>query len=341
MASRPTSLRGALSGGDRWLRPPRRRRPTASAPGFVRQALRIAAKDLRIEWRSREVFATMTFLAVVMVLIFSFAFVVEGARAAGAGRGGHLVDRAGRVGHGGAVARVRSRARRRGDPVAAALARAPQRHLPRQAAGDRRLMLVTETVLTALCGVLFSARVGGMLARVVLLLALGTVGFAAAGCVFSAALLRARGRDALLATLLYPIIVPIVIAGARGHGAAHRPDHAGSGGRPVLDAVPVRAGRAVRDRRAVVVRARGRGRLTNGRAGSRGAPSAVSSVASDGPNEKRTWRRKREARWWRRLPGLTSKNSPGTTITFCSSAARKKPMPSLSGGGSAPTLPQT
>ena len=55
-----------------------------------------------------------------------------------------------------------------------------------------------------------------MLARVALLLALGTVGFAAVGCIFSAALLRARGRDALLATLLYPIIVPIVIAGARG-----------------------------------------------------------------------------------------------------------------------------
>jgi ABC-type transport system involved in cytochrome c biogenesis permease component len=34
--------------------------------------------------------------------------------------------------------------------------------------------------------------------------------------VFSAALLRARGRDALLSTLLYPIVVPIVIAGARG-----------------------------------------------------------------------------------------------------------------------------
>src|SRR5437763_9259463 len=57
----------------------------ASAPalrpaGFFRQALRIAAKDLAIEWRSREVLATMTFLAVVVVLIFSFAFVVEGAR---------------------------------------------------------------------------------------------------------------------------------------------------------------------------------------------------------------------------------------------------------------------
>jgi heme exporter protein B len=45
---------------------------------------------------------------------------------------------------------------------------------------------------------------------------LGTIGFSAVGCVFSAALLRSRSRDVLLSTLLYPIIVPIVIAGARG-----------------------------------------------------------------------------------------------------------------------------
>ena len=81
-------------------------------------------------------------------------------------------------------------------------------------------MLVTETVLTGLCAVLFAAALRPMLARVALLLALGTVGFAAVGCVFSAALLRARGRDALLATLLYPIIVPIVIAGRARHRAA-------------------------------------------------------------------------------------------------------------------------
>jgi heme exporter protein B len=78
------------------------------------------------------------------------------------------------------------------------------------------LMAITETVLTALSAVLFSANLAGVIGWVALLLALGTVGFAAAGCIFSAALLRARGRDALLATLLYPIIVPIVIAGARG-----------------------------------------------------------------------------------------------------------------------------
>jgi heme exporter protein B len=83
-------------------------------------------------------------------------------------------------------------------------------------AATAALMLMTEAVLGALCVLLFATRTDALLARVALLLILGTIGFAAVGCIFSAALLRARGRDALLATLLYPIIVPIVIAGARG-----------------------------------------------------------------------------------------------------------------------------
>src|SRR5205814_5263793 len=54
--------------------------PETQPQPFWRQVLRVAAKDLRIEWRSREILATMTFLAVVVVLIFSFAFVVGDAR---------------------------------------------------------------------------------------------------------------------------------------------------------------------------------------------------------------------------------------------------------------------
>jgi len=190
--------------------------PRFVEPGFVRQALRIAAKDLRIEWRSREVLATMTFLAVVVVLIFSFAFVVEGARPPAPVVAGILWVA---VVVSGTVALSRAFDREREGEAIRSLLLAPA---PRSAiyigklAATVGLMLVTETVLTALCVLLFATRVDAMLARVILLLALGTVGFAAVGCVFSAALLRARGRDALLATLLYPIIVPIVIAGARG-----------------------------------------------------------------------------------------------------------------------------
>ncbi len=47
-------------------------------PGFWSQAFRIARKDLAIEWRNREILATSAFLAVVVVLVFSFAFVVGG-----------------------------------------------------------------------------------------------------------------------------------------------------------------------------------------------------------------------------------------------------------------------
>ena len=186
------------------------------APGFIAQVFRVAAKDLRIELRSREVMATMTFLAVVIVLIFSFAFVVEGTRPPAPVTAGILwisLVVSGTVG----LARTFDR-EREGEAIRSLLmspAPRPAIYLGKLAA-TVALMLITETILTALVAVLFSAGIGPALGRIAALLILGTIGFAAAGCVFSAALLRARGRDAMLSTLLYPIIVPIVIAGARG-----------------------------------------------------------------------------------------------------------------------------
>jgi heme exporter protein B len=191
-------------------------RPPPPAPSYLQQALRIAAKDLRIEWRSREVLATMTFLAVVVVLIFSFAFVVEGSRPPAAVTAGILWIA---LVVSGTVGLSRAFDRERDWEVIRSLLLSPA---PRSAIFVGKLMatiglmLITETVLTAIVALLFSAGIGAALGHVALLLLLGTIGFAAAGCVFSAALLRARGRDALLAALLYPIIVPIVIAGARG-----------------------------------------------------------------------------------------------------------------------------
>jgi heme exporter protein B len=186
------------------------------APSFLRQVARIAAKDLRIEWRSREILATMTFLAVVVVLIFSFAFVVGDARPPAPVTAGILwiaVVVSGTVGLGRTFDRERD-----GEAIRSLLLSPTSRaaiYLGKLAA-TVALMLVVEVVLTFLAGLLFSNKVAEQLGSVATLLVLGTIGFAAVGCVFSAALLRSRSRDVLLATLLYPIIVPIVIAGARG-----------------------------------------------------------------------------------------------------------------------------
>ena len=191
-------------------------RPPGPSPSFLAQMLRIAAKDLRIEWRSREILYTMAFLAVVVVLIFSFAFVVGDAKPPPPVTAGILwiaVIVSGTVGLGRTFDRERE-----GEPIRSLLLSPAPRaaiYLGKLAA-TVALMLLVELVLTTLCGFLFTAGIAAQAGRIALLLGLGTIGFAAAGCVFSAALLRSRSRDVLLSTLLYPIIVPIVIAGARG-----------------------------------------------------------------------------------------------------------------------------
>ena len=172
-------------------------------PSFLRQVARIVAKDLRIEWRSREILATMTFLAVVVVLIFSFAFVVGDARPPAPVTSGILwiaLVVSGTVGLGRTFDRERD-----GEAIRSLLLSPTSRgaiYLGKLIA-TIALMLVVEVVLTFLAGLLFTNKVAEQLAPVATLLVLGTIGFAAVGCVFSAA-------------LLYPIIVPIVIAGARG-----------------------------------------------------------------------------------------------------------------------------
>ena len=44
---------------------------------------------------------------------------------------------------------------------------------------------------------------------------LGAIGFAVAGSVFAAGLLRVRARDVLLPVILYPILIPLFVAGTR------------------------------------------------------------------------------------------------------------------------------
>ncbi len=48
---------------------------------------------------------------------------------------------------------------------------------------------------------------------------LGTIGYAAVGTLFAAMLVRARTRDVMLPILLYPITLPVIIAGVEGTSA--------------------------------------------------------------------------------------------------------------------------
>jgi heme exporter protein B len=86
-------------------------------------------------------------------------------------------------------------------------------------AGIVLLLLAVEVIIVPMAGVMFQAR---MLAHPFFLTALvvtGTIGFAGVGTLFAAMLVRTRSRDVLLPVLLYPITVPVIIAGVRGTAA--------------------------------------------------------------------------------------------------------------------------
>jgi ABC-type transport system involved in cytochrome c biogenesis permease component len=90
------------------------------------------------------------------------------------------------------------------------------------------LMGLVELLLVPLVGLLFQAPVFDHPLHLAALLVAGTTGFAAVGTLFAAMLVRARSRDVMLPILLYPITVPVMIAGVRGTAALFQatPDEA-------------------------------------------------------------------------------------------------------------------
>jgi len=182
---------------------------------MLRSAWLIARKDLLVEMRSRELAYTTLFFAVACVLIFSFAFVIEGHAIEGAASGILWVA----VAFAGTLALGRTFERERQSETLRALLLAPGERAGiyvGKLIGLVALMACVEIVLVPMIGLLFDApllRAPWLLAG---LLASGTVGFACVGTLFAAMLVRAHSRDVLLPILLYPITVPVIIAGVRG-----------------------------------------------------------------------------------------------------------------------------
>jgi heme exporter protein B len=192
-------------------------KPPLRPPSFLRQTLAIAGKDLRIEWRSREIAYTTLFLAGLIVLIFAFAFISGSDTTQEPGVTAGILWVA--VLFSGTVALGRTFDRERENESIRSLLLSPVSRAAIFAGkllATALLMVLVQAAVVPLVGLLFDAQITRHLPLTVLTLILGTIGFSAVGVVFSAALLRARSRDTLLASLLYPIVVPVFLAGAKG-----------------------------------------------------------------------------------------------------------------------------
>jgi heme exporter protein B len=194
---------------------------------FVRTAWLVLRKDFAIESRGWEVVTTTLFFATSCVLVFAFAFVKEGRAVEDAAAGILWIA----IAFSGTLALGRTFERERYGETLRALLLAPA---PRPALyvgkllGMLALLATAEVFLVPMVAFLFQAP---LFSRPLLLFGLlsgGTIGFSAVGTLFAAMLVRARSRDVLLPILLYPITIPVIIAGVRGTAAllAAPPDDA-------------------------------------------------------------------------------------------------------------------
>ena len=183
----------------------------------------VMRKDLLIEFRSREIIYTTLFFAVSVMLVFSFSFVREGIAVEGAA-GGILwvaIAFSGTLALGRAFERERQNETLRG--LLMSPAERPALYLGKLT-GILILLAAVEVVVVPMVAFLFQAPLFRYPAMMAGLLLTGTLGFAAVGTLFAAMLVRTRSRDVLLPILLYPITVPVIIAGVRGTAALLQPD---------------------------------------------------------------------------------------------------------------------
>lgn len=176
---------------------------------FIRKVWAIVVKDVAAELHTREMVSAMLVFSVLALLIFSFALDLRGAMARAAAPGVLWTA----VAFAGTLGLSRSFVREQQTGCIDGLLLAP---VDRSAIffgkmlGNLFFMAVVEIVLVPLISVLFNVPLlqGGVL----LVVLLGTVGYAAMGTLLAAIAVNTRAREVLLPILLLPLAIPALIA---------------------------------------------------------------------------------------------------------------------------------
>ena len=185
--------------------------------GYLRSAIAIYAKDMRLEARTKETFSAVLAFAVIVAFVFGFAFDPSPSIVALVGPGIVWVAYifTGILGMNRTFAVERDRGTLEG------LLLAP---VGREAiyagklASTTTIMVLVEVLLYPVFLVLFDLDLFNI--WFVLVTIAATVGFAAVGTLFSAIAAHTRAREVLLPLLFLPIVLPVIIGAVASTSAA-------------------------------------------------------------------------------------------------------------------------
>lgn len=181
---------------------------------FFEQVLAILWKDIRCELRSKQTWTSMGLFALLVLVIFNFAFDLRVDNKAAIAPGALWVAFifASLLGLGRTIAVEREKG------LMDRLLLCP---VDRKAVylakllGNLLFIGVVELVALPVFAALFNIPLFGALLPIVLL---GTLGIAAIGTLFSAIAAATQARELLLPILVFPLIVPVVISAVRATG---------------------------------------------------------------------------------------------------------------------------
>ena len=177
----------------------------------ARAAAILLAKELRLEFRTRELLNATIVFALVVVVLFSFSFDPTSAESRRLGPGllwiAFLFS--------GSLMLHPSFGREQVNQTLDALRMAPISPfalLLGKMLANFLFLSAAEVVLVPIFAVLYNVSLVAVVGRLALVIVLGTLGLCITGTVFSAIAAHARMRELLLPLLLLPILVPLLIA---------------------------------------------------------------------------------------------------------------------------------
>jgi len=181
-------------------------------PSFIQAMLAVVWKDLTAELRSREVFSAMFIFALLVVLIFNFALELEAGTRASVTAGVLWVT----FTFAGTIGLNRSMAQEKDRGCLDGLLMAP---VDRSAIylgkviGNLMFMFAVEIVVIPLFSILYNVNLlkPGLIGVVLL----GSIGYSAVGTLLATMSVQTRTRDMLLPILLFPVVIPLVVAAVK------------------------------------------------------------------------------------------------------------------------------
>ncbi|GIW06749.1 MAG: heme ABC transporter permease [Dehalococcoidia bacterium] len=184
---------------------------------MIAKAALILEKDLRTELRAKDILTAMAYFSLLVLIIFNFAIDLREVSVDAVAPGILWVSFA----FAGVLGLNRTFVREQERNAIEGLMLCP---VDRSAIylgkfiGNVLFMLIVEALTVPLFILLFNLSAVGF--GLVPALMLGTIGFASIGTLFAALAVNTRTREVMLPVLLFPVLVPIVIAAVKATGFA-------------------------------------------------------------------------------------------------------------------------